>query len=118
MAKPYQYLLRPGYGSQELLLEFFLDSTDTQFENDLFTTLQSINPKVETAEDLWMNDEMLLQVSSDKGAFTLSRDNWDFVFIMAANNQLCIKLIDEILINSELFKKGEVDIDKYKNLRP
>ncbi len=116
MSKPYKYRLRPGYGSDKLLLEFLLDITDTEFQKDLFTTITGLNPKFDTVEDLWMNDEVLLHVSSDSGKFTLSKDIWDFAFIMAENNQACINLIDEILRNSILFEKEEVDFENYKHI--
>lgn len=114
---PYKYRLRPGYGSDKLLLEFLLTNTDTEFNKDLFTTLKDLNPTADKVEDLWMNDEVLLQVSSYKGAFTLSKDIWDFAFIMADNNQHCINLIDEILCKSSLFEKEEVDFENYRNLK-
>ena len=117
LGKPYKYHLRPGYGSDKLLLEFILDSSDTKFDKDLLATLKDINPKVDRVEDLWMNDEVLLQVSSDKGSFLLSKDIWDFAFIMAEKNQSVIKCIDEILNNSNLFEKEEVDFENYKNLK-
>jgi hypothetical protein len=117
LGKPYKYHLRPGYGSDKLLLEFILDSSDTEFGRDLLTTLKDLNPKVDSVEDLWMNDEVLLNVSSDEGGFLLSKDVWDFAFIMAENNQSCIKLIDEILNNTGLFKKEDVDFENYKSLK-
>ncbi len=117
LGKPYTYHLRPDYGSNKLLLEFVLDSSDTEFGRDLLTTLKDLNPKVDSFEDLWMNDEVLLNVSSDKGAFLLSKDVWDFAFIMAENNQSCIILIDEILNNTGLFKKEDVDFENYYSLK-
>ncbi|HVX27336.1 MAG TPA: hypothetical protein VHB70_13390 [Parafilimonas sp.] len=98
-------------------MEFFLASTNNEFDKDLFTALKDINPKVDTVEDLWMNDEVLLHVSSDKGTFILSKDIWEFAFIMAENNQPCIKLIDEILSNNNLFEKEEVNFEDYKNVK-
>lgn len=107
MAKPYKYNLRSGYGSDKLLLEFVLDSSDSEFCKDLLETLEAINPKIDSIDDLWINDELLLNVSSDVGAFLISKDVWDFAFIMAENNQSCIKLIDEILSDNSLFQKRE-----------
>jgi hypothetical protein len=115
MGKLYKYYLRPGYGSDKLLLEFLLDSSDTKFDKDLLTTLKDINPKVNTVEDFWMNEEILLQVSSDKGSFLLSKYVWDVAFIMAEENQSAIEYIDEILSNSNLFDKEEVDFGEYKS---
>jgi hypothetical protein len=118
LRKPYKYRLRPEYCSEKLLLEFFLDNNDTEFGKTLFSTLQDINPKVDTIEDLWMNDEVLLNVSSDKGYFTLSKDIWGFAFIIAENNQHCIDLIDKILNKSSLFEKEVVDFENYRNFKP
>ncbi len=117
MSKPHKYHLRPSYGSGKLLLEFILDSSDTEFCKEVLTTLKEINPIVDLAEDVWMNDEVLLNVSSDKGVFSLSKDVWDFAFIMAENNQPCIKFIDKILSNSQLFQKEEVDFENYASLK-
>lgn len=114
MAKPYKYRLRPGYGSDKLLLEFLLDSSDSEFGRDLLKALEAINPKIDSVEDFWMNDELLLNVSSDAGAFLISKDVWDFAFIISENNQCCIKFIDEILSGNSLFKKIEVDFENYK----
>ena len=114
LEKPYIYRLRPGYGSDKLLLEFLLDSTDNAFVQDLLTTLKAMHPVVNSVEDLWMNDEVLWSVSSSQGAFSLSKDSWGFAFIMAEENQSCLKLIDELLNNSSLFEKEEVDFKKYE----
>lgn len=114
MGKPYKYCLRPGYGSDKLLLEFNLDSSDTEFNKDIMSTLMNINPKVDNVEDRWMNDEVVLHFSSDEGPFLLSRDIWDFAFITAEQNQLIIKRVDEIFSRSSLFEKEEVDFEKYK----
>jgi hypothetical protein len=117
LGKPYTYYLRPGYGSDKLLLEFVLDSSDTGFGKDLLTALKDLNPKVGAVEDLWMNDEVLLNVSSDEGAFVLSKAVWGSAFIMSENNQSCIKVIDEILNNNGLFRKKEVDFENYRSLK-
>jgi hypothetical protein len=117
LKKQYKYRLRAGYGSNKLLLEFPLVGTNTEFGKDLFTAIKDICPNVDTVENLWMNDEVLLHVSSDKGPFTLSKDIWNFAFIMADNNQPCIKLIDEILNNCNLFEKEEVNFEDYRNAK-
>jgi hypothetical protein len=116
LGKPYPYRFRPCYGSEELLLEFILDSSDTEFDHDLFTALKDIRPVIESIEDLWMNDEVLLSISSTQGAFVLSKDNWGFAFLMAEKNQPCLKLIDGMLNSNSLFEKEEVDFKNYENL--
>ncbi len=48
------------------------------------------------------------------GEFTISKDNWGFVFIMAENNQECVSKINSILEVAENFEKVKVDFEKYK----
>lgn len=117
MKKPYKYHLRPGYGSNKLLIEFILKKLEKEFAKDLFETLKDINPKVNIVEDLWMNDEILLHISSDKGSFLLSKDSWGFAFIIAEENQFVIEFIDNILNYSSMFEKEEVDFENYRNLK-
>lgn len=114
LQRPYTYCLRPGYGSEKLLLEFSLFDQDKVFKKVLLEALEDIHPEIEYGEDLWMNDEMLYHVISDKGKFQISIDNWDFAFIMAENNQHCIIFIDKILNGSPHFERQEVDFEKYR----
>ncbi len=116
MSKPYRYRLRPSYSTEDLLLEFIFESSDADFVKDLFNALESINPKVDSFEDVWMNDEILLNVNSNKGNFLFSKDIWDFAFIMAKENQQCIIAINDILGKNPLFKKEEIDFEDYKKL--
>lgn len=109
MDTPYRYRLRPGYGSDKWLLEFFLDSADGEFENTLFTALHVLNPSLEEIQDLWMNNEILMSVCCDQGSFLLSKDIWGFAFIMADDNQQCVLAIEEILSKNDHFRKEEVD---------
>lgn len=114
MSVPYKYHLRPAYGSPELLLQFNLDSSDTDFIKDVFKALASIEPKVNSLQELWMNGEIILHISSSIGEFCLSRDIWDFGFVTAEENQPCIKAIHKILDRNPLFMQEEVDFENYK----
>ena len=65
-------------------------------------------------EDLWMNDEIVYSINSAAGSFILSKDIWDFAFIMADNNQISIIRIDELLAADKRFEKIDVDFSAYK----
>ena len=114
MRVPYKYYVRPAYGSTELLLQFNLNSTDTEFIKDLFDALTSIDPRVNSLQELWMNGEILLHIHSAIGDFCISRDIWDFAFVTAEENQPCIMVINQILEQSPLFIREEVDFESYK----
>jgi hypothetical protein len=110
----YKYHLRPGYQSQDLLIEIFSGVENEYFLTDLLDLIAAINPKIDKISDLWMNDEILMEVSSDVGFFSISKDIWDFAFIMSDHNQECIKKISLLLSENENFQKVEVNFEKYK----
>lgn len=110
----YKYHLRPGYKSQNLLIEIFSGVENEYFMTDLLGSMASINPKIDEINDLWMNDEILMEVSSDIGLFSISKDIWDFAFITADDNQECIIKIDLLLDTNKHFQKVGVDFEKYK----
>lgn len=110
----YKYYFRPEYGSSNLLIEFFHGAENNNFISDLFVVISEIKPKINDLTDLWMNDETLLNINSEMGEFTISKDIWGFAFIMAKNNQECISKINSILELTENFEKVEVDFENYK----
>lgn len=69
---------------------------------------------METINDLWINDEYLLDVNSDIGSFSISKDIWGFAFIMSEENQECLNKINLILLKDQNFQKVEVNFDHYK----
>jgi hypothetical protein len=112
--KQYQYHFRPGYKSQELLIDIFGGAESDNFNSDLLSAIAEIKPKMTDIVDLWMNDEVMMTFDSDAGQFTISKDIWGFAFIMAENNQEGLTRINSILENSEMFEKVEVDFENYK----
>lgn len=110
----YKYYFRPGYGSSKLLIEFFKGAESNNFISDLLAAISELKPEVMDISELWMNDEILFNISSEMGEFTVSTDIWGFVFIMAENNQECIFKINSILEVTENFEKEEVNFENYK----
>ena len=117
MINKYKYRYRPGYGSDNLLIEFISGVDTENFIDELFEAIKSINPKIIGTEDLWTNSEVQYTVNSNLGQFNLSKDIWGFAFIMAEDNQNCVTQINELLVMSNLFKKEEVDFNNYKTSR-
>ena len=109
----YKYRCRPGYGSENLLLEFVNGVENEDFKTDLFDAIKQINPKLTGLEDLWMYEEILYTISSELGQFTLSKDIWDLAFLMADDNQTCILQINNLLLDDNRFEKIEVDYNDF-----
>lgn len=110
----YNYRIRPGYGSEKLLIEFVKGVEKETFLTDLKEALSQIDLKFEEIEDLWVNNEILFHVNSSEGKFLLSKDLWDYAFIMADDNQECVKRIDVILSKDGNFIREEVDFSEYE----
>jgi hypothetical protein len=110
----YQYYFRPGYQSEELLIDVFGGAEKESFFPDFMEAIKEINPKMIDILDLWMNDEVLMTIDSDAGTFTVSKDIWGFAFIMADTNQEGLQRINSILEKSEQFEKVDVDFENYK----
>ncbi len=110
----YKYHLRPGYQSEDLLIEIFYGTENENFFSDFFDSIAKINPEVEKMTDLWMNDEYIFYVNSDIGAFSISKDIWDLVFIMSDDNQECLEKINLLLLEDKNFQKVEVNFENYK----
>ncbi|MGB0429120.1 MAG: hypothetical protein ACPGLV_01510 [Bacteroidia bacterium] len=108
------FRLRPAYKSKELLIEFTSGAERDNFVSSLEKALKCINVKITGSQDLWMNDELLFEATSDLGAFLLSIDSWGLAFIMSKENQILITEIDSILNRNINFKKVTVDFENYK----
>lgn len=117
MFEMYTYKLRPEYGENYLLLEFCKGTEEPTFLTTLLQVFTPLDFKLEAATDLWMNYEILLHISSQAGEFTLTKDIWDFVFILAGNNQNGITILDEYLLKSGQFEKIKVNFDEYKKIK-
>jgi len=103
LKKKYKYRLRPCHDNLEILIEFI--NIDSDFISCFIDSLAEINPRVTDIEDLWVNDEVLLHIQTERGTFLFSKDIYDFVFIMSEENQYIIYQIDELLEKNNVFLK-------------
>ncbi|WP_343635072.1 hypothetical protein [Fluviicola sp.] len=111
----YTYKLRPGYGSEELLIELDGKDQPDQLEIDLIRILLQNGFEQGKTEDIWQNDEWIFHFHSEAGTILLSRDTvWDFFFLLGENNQPDILKLDWILAENPLFEKVIVNYSDYK----
>jgi len=112
--KEFSYKLRPCYGSEELLIEFIRTGNAEDFIKVLEDLLSKYEFIFGGTSDIWMNDEIWIHISSPNGKAILTKDIYDFIFILGNDNQIDILRIDEILLSSGRFHKEEVNFDDYK----
>lgn len=112
---PYTFTVRPGYGSDDLLIEFGGVSDRYVFVETLQTELQRIDA-TETAAPLRpaIVDELLIEYDSPHGPFEFSMDIWDLAFIHAPDNQDAIDAIADVLRDSSNFSEEAVDFSEYR----
>jgi len=109
----YKYRVRPGYGSKNVLIEFMVNSENTDFVAILKEVFDQAEIVTTKKEDLWMNDEVLYHMVGECGEFQLSSDNWGSIFILANENQKAIGYLSNLLINSGAFIEEVVDAENY-----
>jgi len=109
MKKQYSYKLRPGYGSGDLLIEFGDFENADSLVQDVLTLLKANGFQFDDLQDVWMNNEVWLHLTSENGKVTITKDSWGLVFIMGEENQKDILKIDKILFGSGIFEREEVD---------
>jgi hypothetical protein len=114
MKAHYKYHFRPGYGSKNLLIEIFSGAERDDFIADLMTAIQAIHPMFVGQMDLWMNDEILVEMDSEFGGFVISKDIWGLGWILADEHQIVVHQIDALLSQDARFEKVEVDFELYK----
>lgn len=107
MSKPFSYKLRPAYGSLELLIEFVIIKEPDNFIKELLEILTTNNFVLNGTTDVWMNDEIWIHLQSANGKITVTKDIYDFVFILGKDNQKDILNIDSVLLKSGLFEKTD-----------
>ncbi len=101
----YTYKMRPEYNSKNLLLEFSQGVENENFISDLINELSVFEMKIFDIADLWMNDEVIMNLNSNIGNFILSKDIWGLAFILSDVNQEGIIKIDSILSKSNKFNR-------------
>ena len=109
----YSYKLRPTYGLGEMLIEFFELDQDVLI-NDLIKLFSNKGFDIGETEEVWMVDEVWTTVNSKTGKFTIIKDTYGFVFLMASDTFEVIYEVDEILEKNDHFEKEEVNFDDYK----
>ena len=109
--KKHTYKVRPGYGSEKLLIEFGPDSSDKHFISDLKSVFAENNLIPKSTQDLIFS--WLTTFDSPCGPLEVDNDEWGFVFVHAGENQDAINYMDRILSGSGLFQKEEVNYEDY-----
>lgn len=109
------YILRPGYGSSQLLIEFGIPDNADLFMHELTQLLQNNGfTLINVHGEPMMLGDVSVQFSSPNGSVFVDRDTWDLIFIIGDGNQADVLRIDQILESHEEFEREEADFSQYQ----
>lgn len=113
-----RFSLRPGYGSDTLLIEFLGDHRGSAFPNVAALLARALDAQaVPTTPPVLACDGSFQAWRYAGGEYQLDDDGW-FLFILAsANNQAVMADLERALLASGKFIKQEVDFAQYR-VRP
>lgn len=107
-----KFTVRPGYGSQNLLIEFVTSKSAEDFRADFLKILNHLKYTPTGIKDVIFYE--LIEFKSTFGKFYFELDEWGFFWISAENNQVIENLAEQLETLPEL-ERYEVNWDKYKN---
>ncbi len=114
-----KFRVRPGYHSQELLVEFWGDHRGEHFPNVSALLANALgaeplkHPTIDTAM-VAATDEFISYWRYAHGEYELVDDIWAFFIHAPENNLRVITDIERALLASGLFVKEDVDFSEYR----
>lgn len=103
----FKYKYRKGSDKSNIwLIEFCKIQNSDRLIGEILKILEQANFKSGEVEEIWMNDELLINANSEEGGIIISRDVYDLVYILPKNeNNYTIKEVEKELKRSDKFKR-------------
>lgn len=101
-----KYYYRKAYNSGEALIEFVKGTESDGVFSNVFSAISSVRPTVSNICELWKNNEMIVDVSSDLGHFLLQKDVNNHSRIVFRRNAGGIDKIDQLLAANPMFVRA------------
>lgn len=91
------------------MVRFYKIKNADQLIGKLLLIFDKIGFKAGEVTDVWMNDEIWISATSPNGKVTITRDIYDFVFIMGNNNKQDLDIVEKEMVKSNDFKRIEIE---------
>lgn len=112
--------MRPAYGSETLLVEFFGDHRSKNYPNVQSILAHGLNarsaehPALDTAAIGIATDEYISLWHYEHGAYEVDDDIWGLFILAPENNAKIMSDIARVLLASEAFEEREADVANYR----
>ncbi len=103
----YEYLPTFDETSNDFMIRFCFVKDVNQLIGKLLILIDKLGFEAGQIKDVWMNDEIWISAKSQNGQIIITRDIYDFVFIMATNNRIDLDRIEKVMNNSTDFERIE-----------
>ena len=115
-----KFRVRPGYKSEELLVEFWGDHRSEHFPDIQGILAKGLHakplkhPKLDAMTIAITTDQLISHWCYQQGEYELDDDIWAFFIHAPENNSQVISDIERVLLASGQFVKEEVDLNEYR----
>ncbi len=103
----YEYLPTFDKNSNDFMIRFCFVKNANQLIGKLLILIDNLGFEAGQVTNVWMNDEIWISAKSQNGQIIITRDIYDFVFIMATNNKTDLERIEKAMNNSTDFERIE-----------
>jgi hypothetical protein len=101
----YDYLRTFDNSSHDHMIRFHFVKNANQLIGKLLILFKNLGLKADGIDDIWMNDEIWIKSKSHNGQVIITKDIYDFVFMLGPNNKFDLDKIEETMSHSIDFKR-------------
>lgn len=109
----FQYEFLPTFDevTDDYMIRFHKIKNADQLIGKLLIIFNELEFQAGEISDMWMNDEIWISAKTSNGSVTITRDIYDFVFIMGDNNKSDLDRVENVMNMSADFERIEIKND-------
>ena len=105
----YEYIPTFDNDTEDYMIRFSDTKDGNQLIGKLLLLFEDINFEAGEAKEVWMNDEIWISAKSPNGNVLITKNIYDFVFIMANDNKSDLDIVENVMNKSMDFKKIKLE---------
>ena len=105
----YEYIPTFDKDTEDYMIRFSDTKDGNQLIGKLLLLFEDINFEAGEAKEVWMNDEIWISAKSPNGNVLITKNIYDFVFIMANDNKSDLDIVENVMNKSMDFKKIKLE---------
>jgi hypothetical protein len=109
----FQYEFLPTFDedTDDYMIRFHKIKNADQLIGKLLIIFNELEFQAGEISDMWMNDEIWISAKTPNGSVMITRDIYDFVFIMGNNNKSDLDKVENVMNMSADFERIEIKND-------